>query len=270
MGKTIVITGGSGYVGSRVAEALAAKGEKVIVVDIISPKERGISFSPTIEFRQHDLRIPSEAIEGLKGADIVLHLAADIGSLTYMHDHQAEILTNNSQIDAAVYPALLANKIPHIVYSSSSMVFQYPPQFPYAEKDISKVNPPSNVYGFAKLTGEYFCHSYAEQYGLTYTIVRYHNIYGPGEDSKGSTPGDIHVIPALLEKVISGQYPLEFLGNPEATRPFVFIDDAVEATVNIVLRAAKGEDVVRDNDFNIGNDKYYSILELGKIIWQNY
>ncbi len=104
MGKTIVITGGSGYVGSRVAEALAAKGEKVIAVDIVSPKERGISFSPNIEFRQHDLRIPAEAIEGLKGADIVLHLAADIGSLTYMHDHQAEILTNNSQIDAAVYP----------------------------------------------------------------------------------------------------------------------------------------------------------------------
>lgn len=269
-GKTIIITGGTGYVGSRVAEALAKRGERVVVVDMVPPTERGIIFSSGIEFRQHDLRIPSEALKGLAGADVVLHLAADIGSLTYMHDHQAEILTNNSLIDAAVYPALVALKIPWIIYSSSSMVFQYPPQFPYTEKDIAKIDPPSNVYGFAKLTGEYFCRSYAEQYGLTYTIIRYHNIYGPGEDSKGATPGDIHVIPALLEKVLGGQHPLEFLGNPEATRPFTYIDDAVEATVDIVLRATKGDATILNDDFNIGNDTHYSILELGKLIWQTF
>jgi nucleoside-diphosphate-sugar epimerase len=269
-GKTILITGGTGYVGSRVAEALNAAGEKVVVVDIATPEGRGISFSPGIEFRHHDLRIPSEALKGIAGADMVLHLAADIGSLTYMHDHQAEILTNNSAIDAAVYPALLANKIPRVVYSSSSMVFQYPPQFPYTESDIGKIRPPSNVYGFAKLGGEYFCRSYAQQFGLEYTIIRYHNIYGPGEDSKGSTPGDIHVIPALLQKVLGGQYPLEFLGNPEATRPFTYVDDAVVATADIVMRVARGDEAVKNNDFNIGNDKYYTILELGKTIWEKY
>ncbi|HVV15538.1 MAG TPA: NAD-dependent epimerase/dehydratase family protein [Candidatus Paceibacterota bacterium] len=269
-GKTILITGGTGYVGSRVAEALNKAGEKVLVVDIATPEERGITFSPGIEFRRHDLRIPGEALKGLAGADLVLHLAADIGSLTYMHDHQAEILTNNSAIDAAVYPALVANKIPWVIYSSSSAVFQYPPQFPYTEKDIRDIRPPSNVYGFAKLGGEYFCRSYAAQFGLEYTIIRYHNIYGPGEDSKGSTPGDIHVIPALLQKVLGGQYPLEFLGNPEATRPFVYIDDAVEATVAVVMRAARAEDMVKNEDFNIGNDTHYTILELGKRIWEKY
>ncbi|HVU79929.1 MAG TPA: NAD-dependent epimerase/dehydratase family protein [Candidatus Paceibacterota bacterium] len=266
----ILITGGTGYVGSRVAEVLAKQGQKVVVVDIATPEERGITFSPGIEFRHHDLRIPSEALKGLEGASVVLHLAADIGSLTYMHDHQAEILTNNSAIDAAVYPALVAHKIPHVIYSSSSMVFQYPPQFPYTEGDIGKIRPPSNVYGFAKLGGEYFCRSYAQQFGLGYTVIRYHNIYGPGEDSKGSTPGDIHVIPALLQKVLGGQYPLEFLGNPEATRPFTYVDDAVAATADIVMRAARGEESVKNNDFNIGNNKYYTILELGKTIWEKY
>ena len=268
--KTIVVTGGTGYVGSRAAVRLAELGYKVIVVDIVPPEERGMVFPAGIEFRQHDLRIPAEAVKGLVGGDVVLNLAADIGSLTYMHDHQAEILTNNSQIDAAVYPAMLANKIPWIIYSSSSGVFQYAPQYPYTEKDIKKINPPTNPYFYSKLGGEYFCRAFKEQFGLTHTIIRYHNIYGAGEDSKGATPGDIHVIPALLEKVLSGQYPLEFLGDPAATRPFVYIDDAIEATIEIVERAARGDESVKNNDFNIGNNKYYTILELGQIIWKMF
>jgi len=268
--KKVLITGGTGYVGHRVALSLASQSVPVIVVDIVPPEERGIIFPNEIEFRRYDLRIPEEAKKALQGADMVLHLAADIGSLTYMHDHQAEILTNNAAIDAAVYPALVVNKIPWIVYSSSSMVFQHPPQFPYTESDIEKVRPPTNIYGFAKLAGEYFCRSYAEQFGLKYTVIRYHNIYGAGEDSKGATPGDIHVIPALLQKVISGQYPIELLGNPEATRPFTYVDDAVEATVAIALRAAEGDALVQNADFNIGNDKYYTILDLAKIIWEQY
>jgi len=268
--KKILITGGTGYVGSRVAKMLSEKGYPVIVVDIVKPEERDIEFTSGIEFRHHDLRIPTEAIKAFQGADLVLHLAADIGSLTYMHDHQAEILTNNSAIDTAVYPALVENKIPWIIYSSSSMVFQHTPRYPYKEDDISEINPPTNVYGFSKLGGEYFCKSFYAQYNINYTIVRYHNIYGPGEDSKGASPGDIHVIPALLEKVLGGQYPIEFLGDPQSTRHFVYVDDAVLATVQIVIRAVEGDPMVCNEDFNIGNDKHYTILELGKIIWKNY
>lgn len=268
--KTIIVTGGSGYVGSRTAIKLLELGYQVIVVDIATPEERGISFPDGIEFRQHDLRIKEEAEKALVGGDIVLHLAADIGSLTYMHEHQAEIITNNSAIDAMTYPALIKNNIPWIIYSSSSGVFQHPPQFPYTEKDISNIHPPTNPYFFSKLGGEYFCKTYREQYGVDYTIIRYHNIYGPGEDSKGATPGDIHVIPALLEKVLNGQYPLEFLGDPAATRPFVYVDDAITATVEIVERVARGEEAMKNTDFNIGNNTYYSILELGKIIWKLY
>lgn len=268
--KRIVITGGTGYVGSRVALALAAKGFSVVAVDMVSPEERGVSFPKEIEFRQHDLRSVSEAKAALAGADVVLHLAADIGSMNYMREHKADIITNNALIDAAIYPALVANKVSHIIYSSSSMVFQHPPRFPYTEADIALINPPSNIYGFSKLAGEYFCRAFQEQYGVNYTIIRYHNIYGPGEDSKGATPGDIHVIPALLEKVLAGQYPLEFVGDApdKATRPFVYVDDAVAATVDIVERAARDDALVTNEDFNIGNDKHYTILELGEAIWR--
>jgi len=268
--STIVVTGGTGYVGSRVAEALAKKGHAVRAVDIASPEERGILFSNGGTFAKADLRVLSEAKEALKGADIVVHLAADIGSMNYMKEHKADIMENNALIDAALYPALVANNVPHVVYSSSSMVFQHAQKYPYTEADLPRIPPPSNAYGFSKLSGEYFCRAFESQYGIRYTIVRYHNIYGPGEDSKGATPGDIHVIPALLEKVLGGQYPLEFLGDePErATRSFTYIDDAVEATVAVVERALSGDKAVVNEDFNIGNDTHHTILEVGKMIWE--
>jgi UDP-glucose 4-epimerase len=270
--KTICVTGGTGYVGSRLLAELDARGyKKLICVDIVPPEDRNLSLPACVEFRHHDLRIPVEAERALQGVNIIMHLAADIGSLTYMHDHQAEILTNNSQIDAAVYPAMVKNGVQHVIYSSSSMVFQHPPQFPYTEKDINDIRPPKNVYGYSKLSGEYFCKAFYEQYGLSYTILRYHNIYGPGEDSKGATPGDIHVIPALLDKVlVKKQYPIELLGNPQATRPFTYVSDAVGVTAEIVERAYRGDATVFLEDFNVGNDTYYTIDQLAKKIWEMY
>lgn len=269
--NVIAVTGGTGYVGSRTIQQLVDKGYTVVSIDIIPPADRNLEYPAEVEFRHCDLRVPEQAKKAFVGVDVVMHLAADIGSLTYMHDHQAEIMVNNSQIDAAVYPAMLENDVRHVIYSSSSMVFQYPPQFPYRESDIHQIHPPTNIYGYSKLSGEYFCRSFHEQYGLSYTILRYHNIFGPGEDSKGETPGDIHVIPALLEKVlVKNQYPIELLGNPQATRPFTYVDDAVAATVEIIERAVIQDSVVMQNDFNVGNNTYYSIENLAKIIWQHY
>jgi len=271
MSKVIAVTGGSGYVGSRVVKVLLEKGYEVISIDSVSPQDRPGNPKSNTTFRKCNLKVPEEAMIAFKGVDVVLHLAADIGSLSYMENHQADIITNNSQIDASVYPALVKNSVSHILYSSSSMVYQHPPRYPYTEKDISNINPPSNVYGFSKLSGEYFCRAFQSQYGLNYTILRYHNIYGPGEDSKGATPGDIHVIPALLEKVlIMKQYPIEIIGDPASTRPFTYVDDAVDVTATLVEAAVKGEDKIKQQDYNIGCDTYYSIEQLAQIIWNQF
>lgn len=267
--KQIIITGGTGYVGSRVARSLAARGYRVVVVDNVRPEVRGVAFPKGVEFRCHDVRDTKEAVKAFVGGGALLHLAADIGSLTYMHKHQADIITNNAAIDVAIYSAARQNDVAWIIYSSSSMIYQHVSHYPYTEEDAKNIKPPSNVYGFSKLSGEFFCKAYRAQYGIPFTILRYHNIYGPGEDSKGSSPGDIHVIPALLEKVIvKKQYPLEILGDPSATRPFTYVDDAVEATVRMVMLAHDKSDVVRDTDFNVGTNRYHSILELGETIWK--
>lgn len=269
--KKVHITGGCGYVGSRVVRVLVEKRYQVVVVDKATPEERHADLPAEVEYRKADLTIPEEARAALADARAVIHLAANIGPVNYMWDHQGEILWENSAIDAATYPVLRDVGCELVLYSSSSMVFQHAPRYPYTEADLKDTPAPSNVYGFSKFGGEYYCRSFVKQYGHPhFVIVRFHNIYGPGEDSKGSTPGDIHVIPALLEKVLLGQYPLEFIGNPEATRPFTYVDDAVVAVVALFEAALAGDEKVLDDDFNIAAPEAIRILDLGAYIWERY
>ncbi len=267
-GKKLIVTGGSGYVGSRVVFELCKLGYPVVVVDKVHPKERGIQFDGNVIIRQGDLRDSLFTKEALADAHTILHLAANIGSLNYMHEHQAEILQENTAIDASVYPAALDAGKPCIIYSGSSMVFQGSTVFPYREEDLAKSYLPTNVYGMSKLAGEYFCRAYFSQYGMPFVILRYHNIYGPGEDSKGATPGDIHVLPALIEKVLSGQYPLELLGGEHATRPFTYVDDAVAATVAIVEKAVNRDHDVINTDFNVGPTEATKIVDAANLVWE--
>jgi UDP-glucose 4-epimerase len=267
-GKKLIVTGGSGYVGSRVVIELCKLGYPVVVVDKAHPKDRGIQFDQSVLIRQGDLRDPSFAKSALADAHTILHLAANIGSLTYMHEHQAEILQENAAIEASVYPAALDAGKPCIIYSGSSMAFQGSTVFPYREEDLSKAYLPTNVYGMSKLVGEYFSRAYFSQYEMPFVILRYHNIYGPGEDTKGSTPGDIHVLPALIEKVLSGQFPLELLGGEDATRPFTYVDDAVAATVAIVEKAVQRDSKVMNTDFNVGTSEATRIVDAAKLVWE--
>src|SRR3989344_5704900 len=155
--KKVLVTGGTGYVGSRLTILLNANGYNVIVADKVTPKKRGITFPVSVEFKHGDLGNPVFVKNTVKGIDTIIHLAANIGSLTYMHDHQPEILQENSAIDATLYPYAVEACVKRIIYSSSSMVFQRAPKFPYVEKDLSEVLLPTNVYGMSKLVGEYFC-----------------------------------------------------------------------------------------------------------------
>lgn len=266
---TIHITGGCGYVGSRTAQALAKLGHTIVVIDKATPEERHADLPADVEYRKADLTNPSQAKEALKDAEVVVHMAANIGSMNYMYEHQAEILWENSAIDAAVYPVFREVGVKLLLYSSTSMVFQHSPRYPYTEKDLKDTPAPTNVYGFSKLGGEYFCRSYKEQYdAFDYIIVRFHNIYGPGEDSKGSTPGDIHVLPALIEKTLRGQYPLPLIGGEGATRTFTYVDDTVEAVVKLLEKGLSKDPKVLNNDFNIAAPEVYKIIDVAERVWK--
>jgi len=147
-----------------------------------------------------------------------------------------------------------------IVCLSSSMVFERTEIFPTPETAILSSPPPMSGYGFSKLVAEYIARTYYEQYGIKYLIVRPFNAYGPGE-LPGDYVGYAHVIPDLIKRTLSGQYPLEILGSGDQTRSYTYVDDIADAIIYLSERC-------ENNDFNIGTGVETSVLDLARKIWK--
>ena len=142
------------------------------------------------------------------------------------------------------------------------MVFESATNFPSKENDIEKIPPPVTAYGFSKLTGEWYCRAFWDQYKLPYSICRPFNAYGINEYPQ-KEPGYAHVIPDLVRKILSGQYSLELLGDGEQTRCFTHVSDVADGIITVALNAE-----AKNEDFNIGNDKEIKMIDLAKKIWQ--
>lgn len=211
-----------------------------------------------IRFRNDNLLDPKAAGELLGDVDICLHLAAKIGGIGYFHKTPAESLRDNSIMNFNLWDAAKDLDV-KMVCLSSSMVFERTDLYPTPETALERSPPPMSGYGFSKLVAEYISRTYHEQFGVDYLIVRPFNAYGPGE-----TPGDYvgyaHVVPDLIMKTLSGQYPLEILGSGEQTRSYTFVDDVADAIVFLAERC-------KNDDFNVGTGVETSVSELARRIW---
>lgn len=256
----VLVTGGAGFIGSEVVQQLLEKGYKVRVADDLSKKEAKVPES--CEFLKLDLTNKKEALLAMEGMDFCIHLAAKIGGIGYFHKYPATILSENNKMYSSVFEAAVVNKIKRIIYLSSSMVFESTKSFPSKEGDIVKIPPPVSSYGFSKLVGEWYCKSFKEEFGLNYTIIRPFNAYGINE-SPGSDVGYAHVIPDLIKKILSGQYPLELLGDGGQTRCFTHVSDIAEG----IIMAMESSKAVNE-DFNIGSEKEIKIIDLAKLLWR--
>jgi nucleoside-diphosphate-sugar epimerase len=256
--KKILVTGGAGFVGSEVVKKLHQKGFKVRVADeIAKPKE-----FPSVEYFQVDLTNYSQTLELFKGVDECVNLAARIGGVGYMSRYPAKILDDNNQILSTTFRAAKEARLGRMIYASTSMVYQRSKTYPSKESHTKEVAPPTNIYGFSKLLGEYYCKAFEEEYGLPYTIFRLFNVYGSGE--KVYEEVGAHVIPDLAKKIVDGQYPLEIMGDGRQTRPFTHVSDAAEG---IVLLVEKGKEAASE-DFNIGSPVETKIIDLAKMLWK--
>lgn len=256
----VLVTGGAGFIGSEVVKQLLEKGYKVRVADDLSKLEA--KASPGCEFLKVDLTNKNAAIRVMDGVDYCIHLAAKIGGIGYFHKYPATILSENNKMYSAVFEAAVKQKIKRIIYLSSSMVFESTSKFPSEEEDLTKIPPPISAYGFSKLVGEWYCKAFFDEYGLNYTIIRPFNAYGVNE-APGEEVGYAHVIPDLIEKILSGQYPLELLGDGKQTRCFTHVSDIARG---IILAIEKKEAINRD--FNIGSEEEIKMIDLAKLLWE--
>ncbi len=256
----ILVTGGAGFIGSEVVKQLLKKNYNVRVADDLSKKEAKIPSG--CEFLKVDLTDKKSANKVMSGIDYCIHLAAKIGGIGYFHKYPATILSENNKMYSAVFEAAVKNKIKRIIYLSSSMVFESTKIYPSKEDHISKIPPPVSAYGFSKLVGEWYCHSFLDEYGLKYTIIRPFNAYGINERPEREV-GYAHVIPDLIKKILDGQYPLELLGDGKQIRCFTHVSDIAKGII-LALESKDGE----NEDFNIGSDKEIRMIDLAKLLWE--
>lgn len=260
MKTKVLVTGGAGFIGSEVVRQLLEKGYKVRVADDLSKLEAKIPNGS--EFLRVDLTNKDAAVRAMHGIDYCIHLAAKIGGIGYFHKYPATILSENNKMYSSVFEAAVAQKIKRIISLSSSMVFESTDSFPSKETDLKKIPPPVSAYGFSKLVGEWYCQAFHDQFGLNYTIIRPFNAYGINE-APGEEVGYAHVIPDLIKKILSGQYPLELLGNGKQTRCFTHVSDIARGII-LAMQSKKAE----NEDFNIGSEKEMTMLELARLLWK--
>lgn len=258
--KKVLVTGGAGFIGSEVVKQLVQKGYQVRVADNLSKEEAKVP--EKCEFINADLTDKKSALKVFQGMDLCIHLAAKIGGIGYFHKYPATILSENNKLYSSVFEAAVEHKIKRLVYVSSSMVFESTKNFPSKEIDVRRIPPPLTSYGFSKLIGEQYCVAFSEEFGLKYTICRPFNAYGINE-APGDEVGYAHVIPDLITKILSGQYPLELLGDGKQTRCFTHVADLARG----IILAMESPKVVNE-DFNIGSEKEITMRDLAKLIFK--
>lgn len=254
-----LVTGGAGFIGSEIVRQLLANGHTVRIADNLSKKDATID--RRAEFFKVDLTDPLQTKPVFEGIDICINAAAKIGGIGYFHKFPATILSENNKIYSSTFEAAVKAKIQRMVYISSSMVFESATKFPSREDDLSKIPPPVSAYGFSKLSGEWYCHSFWDQYKLPFSICRPFNAYGVNEFPEREV-GYAHVIPDIVRKILLGQYPLVMLGDGQQSRCFTHVSDIASGVIAVSLHQNG-----KNQDFNIGSDKEVKMIDLAKTIW---
>ncbi len=256
MNKKALVTGGAGFIGSNLVDALITQGYEVVIVDNLTGGKKE-NIHPKAIFHNQDIQ-DLEAIKPLfKGVDYVFHLAALPRVQQSIDDPLA---THNVNITGTLNVLMSAKEagVKKVVYSASSAAYGDPKQLP--TKEDAEPNPKS-PYGLHKYVGEVYCKVWSDVYGLPTVSLRYFNVYGPKQDPAGAYA---LVIGKFLKLKQEGK-PLTITGTGEQTRDFTHVRDVVRANILAAESAKVGQGEV----INIGAGKNYSIKKLAELISNN-
>lgn len=266
MKRTLLVTGGTGFIGAYFVRRLVKDGHSVRVVDndIRGNKSRLASVLSDISLIAADCRDGDAMTEAAKGCDTIVHLAALNGTENF-YKRPEMVLDVGIRGMYGALEAARRNGIENFVLASSSEAYQTPPVVPTPENVPLTIPDPWNPrysYGGSKLISEIMLANYNRDVFKQAVIFRPHNVYGPDM-------GFEHVIPQLvlrakeqITKYASGPVPFEIQGDGTQTRSFIHIDDFVEGLLKIV---EKGE---HRNVYHIGTQEEITIRRLVEIIFE--
>ncbi len=225
----VLVTGGAGFIGSHIVDALVGTGCTVTVVDDLSTG-RLENINPRVNFFR----------AGVESADLIEVIAAERPD-TVMHqaaqvDVQRSLREPGSDAEANILgvinllEACRRYGVRKVVYASSAAVYGTPHYLPVDEKHPVK---PQSPYGISKFAAEHYLRIYNEIYGIQFTVLRYANVFGPRQDASGEGG----VVAIFIKRVMQGEAPPVF-GDGEQSRDFIFVKDVAAANLAAIHRGS--------------------------------
>lgn len=263
--KSVLVTGGAGYIGSHAVLALRDAGYPVVVIDNLSTGLRS-AVPDDVEFIEGDIADVNLVTSAMSRSNVyaIMHFA---GSIVVPESVQQPLkyYENNTAHSRALIEAAVACEIPHFIFSSTATIYGLPDQFPIPETaPLQPINP----YGTSKLMTEWMLRDAAAAHGFNYGVLRYFNVAGadPGGRAGQSTAGATHLIKVAAEAAVGKRDSVSVFGTdydtPDGTgvRDYVHVSDLAEAHLLLLQKLAA--DPGASHILNCGYGSGYSVLEV--------
>lgn len=251
MKKTVVVTGGAGFIGSHLVDGLVSRGCRVRVVDNLSTgkPENLAQHGGAIDLIRADCCDPEAMADACSGAVCVFHHAA-MASVPLSLERPLEVHAACATATLNVLEQARRAGVQRVVYAGSSSCYGDSSHAAMRETDLPSTISP---YGAAKLAGEKYCQAYWHSFGLETVVLRYFNVFGPRQDPDSPYSA---VIPLFIRWMLQGRPPVVY-GDGQQSRDFCFVSNVVDA--NILAMNARG---VAGKTYNIATGRSVTLLKL--------
>jgi GDP-D-mannose 3',5'-epimerase len=259
----IVVCGGGGFIGGHLVKVLIQQGHQHVRAVDIKPLDEWYQVSPKAENLVLDLQEKDHCERALYGASTVYNLAADMGGMGFIENNKALCMLS-VLINTHLLMAAKKYGVERFFFASSACVYpdyrQTTPQvIPLKETDAYPAMP-EDGYGWEKLFSERMCRHFMEDFGLITRVARYHNVYGPfGTYDGGREKAPAAVCRKVIQAKLSGAHEIEIWGDGNQTRSFMYIDDCIQGTMDIMASDIK-------EPINLGSNQLVTINQLVDIV----
>ena len=255
MARRALVTGGAGFIGSHVVEALAADGFEVEVLDNLSSGRRE-NLAAGVALHELDVGSSAAAAVVRDGAyDVICHLAAQIDVRKSVADPLRDATINVLGTVNVAEAVRASGRRTRLVFASTGGAlygdFVTPPNVEDYPKD------PESPYGIAKLSAEYYLSYFGRLHGLETAVLRYANVYGPRQDPHG----EAGVVAIFCNRILAGE-PMTVFGDGAQTRDYVFVKDVARANVAAATRPLPPAGRLDARAYNVGTAIETTVLEL--------
>lgn len=257
--EAVVVCGAGGFIGGHLVADLLADGVDVVRAVDQKPISDWYQSSDNVDNRVLDLKSYSSCAEVVRGATVVINLAADMGGMGFIEKNKALCMLS-VLINTHLLMASRSAGVKRVFYSSSACVYnadkQKSPDVVALREEDAYPAQPEDGYGWEKLFSERMCRHFEEDFGLECRVARFHNVYGPlGTWTGGREKAPAAICRKVIEAKASGDHQIEIWGDGKQTRSFMYIDDCMKG-IRMILESDIREPI------NLGSSELVTIDQL--------